>query len=124
MAIDSEGVLRAALTLPARERAEMAAELLASLEAGMLAKGAPRLDMRASRGPNTVSRMSSWFDSIFGIGDRVGAVVIILLGGLMLVLGVGMVRGPAPLAVTLVFLGAGVALLTIGVLAWLRRTRS
>lgn len=32
MSIDSEGVLREALTLPARERAEVAAELLASLD--------------------------------------------------------------------------------------------
>lgn len=32
MSIDSEGVLREALTLPSRERAEVAAELLASLD--------------------------------------------------------------------------------------------
>jgi hypothetical protein len=32
MSIDSEGVLREALTLPSRERAEIAAELLASLD--------------------------------------------------------------------------------------------
>ena len=67
MSIDSEGVLREALTLPARERAEVAAELLASLDElapedadVVRAAWAEELDRRARRALSGEDQGESW----------------------------------------------------------------